>query len=69
MRCWNVALYREMIEEHFFGTKAEALAFCRQSKADGYPDTEISTVEYPPTNAGLARALSDLISRTCYNEG
>jgi hypothetical protein len=69
MRCWNVALYRELIEEHFFGTKAEAEAFRRESKAEGFK-TEIHEFGgYPATNAGLASALNQLIAQTCHNEG
>jgi hypothetical protein len=68
MRCWQVALYREIVEEHFFATRAEAEAFCRENNRYGNTTIDLSA-EYPNTNAGLVQALTDLIDRTCYNEG
>jgi hypothetical protein len=68
MRCWQVSLHREIVEEHFFATRAEANAFVLENGQYGIITLDLSA-EYPNTNAGLAQALTDLIDRTCYNEG
>lgn len=77
MRIWEVTTNTEMVRFYFFPTKKEADAFAREQRRElrdeGYDLTadtiSVDSWNVEPNGAGIAKALNDLVSVTCLNEG
>lgn len=75
MKIWQVTENDNQMRFYWFATKKQADAHASQyrkemiEKGDTTLFAEVEPLNVKPTREGIARALNNVISMTCFNEG